>query len=92
MAAPAKEATEVRPERLQGWAREGRTVRLDYGGPVISLSAVGPATLRMRLAPTGELAARRSWAVAKENDEVGHPDRLIGGRRREVVHGDPALG
>jgi alpha-glucosidase len=61
------ELEDVRPGLLSGWTRTGGAIRLDYDGPSIWLSAVGPATLRMRLAPSGELAPRRSWAVARDD-------------------------
>ncbi len=39
-------------------------VELDCGGPRLALTVLTPRMVRVRLAPTGAFAPRRSWAVA----------------------------
>src|SRR6266516_4468545 len=54
---------------LRSYAREGRALILDYGGPRVAITVLTDRLIRVRLAPDGTFAARRSWAVARADDE-----------------------
>src|SRR5438876_7340489 len=53
---------------LRSYTREGRTLILDYGGPRVAITVLTERMIRVRLAPDGRFAARRSWAVARTDD------------------------
>ena len=53
---------------LREYTREGHTFILDYGGPRVAITVLTHRMIRVRLAPGGTFAARRSWAVAREDD------------------------
>src|SRR2546425_11405958 len=53
---------------LRSYAREGRALILDYGGPRVAITVLTDRMIRVRLAPDGTFAARRSWAVARADD------------------------
>ena len=54
---------------LRSYTREGQTLILDYGGPRVAITVLTDRLIRVRLAPEGTFAARRSWAVARADDE-----------------------
>src|SRR5437763_13473599 len=54
---------------LRSSTRQGRTLILDYGGPRVAITVLTDSLIRVRLAPDGTFAARRSWAVARADDE-----------------------
>lgn len=54
--------------RLQRWSQDGPTLRADYGGPVVSIRAISSDMLRIRFAPDGAIALRRSWAVNRPDN------------------------
>jgi alpha-glucosidase len=54
---------------LRSSTREGRALILDYGGPRIAITVLTERMIRVRLAPDGTFDARRSWAVARADDE-----------------------
>src|SRR5437879_11318668 len=56
-------------EALRSYTREGRSLILDYGGPRVAITVLTDRMIRVRLAPDGTFAARRSWAVARADDE-----------------------
>jgi len=59
----------LRQQRL-----DGRTLRLDYGGPGLAVTFVRPGTVRIRLGPGGTLAPRRSWSPVPPDDAFPEPD------------------
>jgi len=54
---------------LRSSTREGRTLILDYGGPRVAITVLTDRMIRVRLAPDGAFAARRSWTAARADDE-----------------------
>lgn len=44
---------------------------LDYGGPRVAITVLTDRIIRVRLAPDGIFAPRRSWAVARADEEFG---------------------
>ena len=56
-------------EALRSYTREGRSLILDYGGPRVAITVLTDRMIRVRLAPDGTFAARRSWAVVRADDE-----------------------
>src|SRR5437588_12032547 len=56
-------------QTLRSYTREGRALILDYGGPRVAITVLTDSLIRVRLAPDGTFAARRSWAVARADDE-----------------------
>src|SRR6266568_8698980 len=54
---------------LRSSIREGRSLIIDYGGPRVAITVLTDRLIRVRLAPDGAFAARRSWAVAPADDE-----------------------
>jgi alpha-glucosidase len=70
---PLKELTRVTESlitlgALRSSTREGRAFILDYDGPRIAITVLTDRIIRVRLAPDGVFAARRSWAVARADD------------------------
>jgi alpha-glucosidase len=53
---------------LRSSTREGRALILDYDGPRVAITILTDRMIRVRLAPDGTFAARRSWAVARADD------------------------
>ncbi len=53
---------------LREWRSAGSALILDYGGPRVAITILTDRIIRVRLAPDGTFAARRSWAVAREDD------------------------
>jgi alpha-glucosidase len=56
-------------ETLRSYERAGRGFILDFGGPRVAITALTERMIRVRLAPDGTFAARRSWAVARADDQ-----------------------
>ena len=56
---------------LHSFIRQGRSLVLDYGGPRVAVTALTDSLIRVRLAPDGEFLVRRSWAVARADEEFG---------------------
>ena len=54
---------------LHSFIRQERSIVLDYGGPRVAVTALTDSLIRVRLAPDGEFLARRSWAVARADEE-----------------------
>ncbi len=54
---------------LHSSTREGRALILEYGGPRVAITVLTDRMIRVRLAPDGMFAARRSWAVARADDQ-----------------------
>ncbi len=61
---PANDPADERAagELVRHW-RAGRAVLADYGGPVLAITPLTDSVVRIRLAPYGVFAPRRSWAV-----------------------------
>jgi alpha-glucosidase len=57
------------PGAVRSLARAGHTVVFDCGGPRLSVSVLAPRIVRVRFAPDGTFAPRRSWAVARPDDD-----------------------
>ncbi len=55
-------------DALRSFSREGRALILDYGGTRVAITVLTDRMIRVRLAPDGTFAARRSWAVARADD------------------------
>ncbi|MEV1290284.1 TIM-barrel domain-containing protein [Micromonospora sp. NPDC049679] len=62
-----------RPGDLRGYRKLGSSVLVDYGGPTLSITLVHPGIARIRLAPTGAFAARRSWSPVPPDEELDPP-------------------
>ena len=58
---------------MTSWSRHERGVVARYGEAAVSVSAVGPGTVRLRLAVDGVFAPRRSWAVTVPEEELPRP-------------------
>ncbi|GIV96760.1 MAG: alpha-glucosidase [Herpetosiphonaceae bacterium] len=59
------------PTRLgavRSWRREGRSLILECGGPSVAITILSPQIVRVRLAPEGTFAPRRSWAVTPPDE------------------------
>ena len=56
---------------LHSSTRDGRSLILDYGGPRVAITILSDRIIRVRLAPDGAFLARRSWAVARADEEFG---------------------
>src|ERR1700682_361467 len=54
---------------LRSYTREGCALIIDYGDPHVAITVLTDRMIRVRLAPDGTFAARRSWAVARADDE-----------------------
>ncbi|KAB8145847.1 DUF5110 domain-containing protein [Chloroflexia bacterium SDU3-3] len=64
---------------VQSHRLEGSTLSLAFGGPVLAITTLTDQIMRVRLAPTGSFAPRRSWAVAA-------PDEEFPGAAAQVAH------
>ncbi len=53
---------------LHSSTRAGRTLILGYGSPCVAITVLTDRIIRVRLAPDGAFAARRSWAVVQADD------------------------
>lgn len=57
------------PGAVQSFTRDSRALTLDCGGPQVRIAVLAPQLVRVRLAPDGAFAPRRSWAVATDDAE-----------------------
>ena len=71
-------------EALHSSTREGRALMLDYGEPRVAITVLTDRIIRVRLAPDGAFVARRSWAVARADDEFGEAVFEIEESEREL--------
>nr|WP_240948027.1 TIM-barrel domain-containing protein [Planosporangium mesophilum] len=53
--------------------RIGRTLFADYGGPAVSVTLLTPGIARIRFAPSGAFAPRRSWSPVPPDDDFDEP-------------------
>ena len=53
---------------LRSSTRVERALMLDYGGPRVAITVLTDRMIRVRLAPDGAFAARRSWAVTRADE------------------------
>ena len=53
---------------LRSFTRPGRALILDYSGTRVAITVLTDRLIRVRLAPDGAFAARRSWAVARADE------------------------
>jgi alpha-glucosidase len=60
----------IRPGALQRWWREGRTLFADFGGPLLSVTALTADIVRFRFAPSGTFSPSRSWTVVPPDDSL----------------------
>src|SRR6266487_6720457 len=70
---------------LRSSIREGRSLIIDYGGPRVAITVLTDRIIRVRLAPEGSFAARRSWAVARADEEFGEAAFEIEESDRELL-------
>ncbi|MFL5659480.1 MAG: hypothetical protein ACJ8CB_35510 [Ktedonobacteraceae bacterium] len=85
---------------LHSYTRAGHTLILDYGGPHVAITVLTDRMIRVRLAPDGTFAARRSWAVVRADDAFPETpfeiERYVSGgatcRRRSWMWGSAASG
>jgi alpha-glucosidase len=54
---------------VRSFTHTGRLLTLDCGGPQVAIAVLTPTLVRVRLAPDGIFAPRRSWAVARADEE-----------------------
>jgi alpha-glucosidase len=65
----AVEPAEIRrPGALARYWHAGRTLFADYGGPLLAVTVLGANVIRIRLAPEGIFAPRRSWGVPRPDE------------------------
>jgi alpha-glucosidase len=57
------------PGAVRAYHHEGTTLILDCDGPLISITPLTERIIRVRLAADGRFEPRRSWAVARADDE-----------------------
>src|SRR5690349_19396430 len=57
------------PGAVRSFTRDSRALVLDCAGPQVQAVVLSPHLVRVRLAPDGTFAPRRSWAVAPPDDE-----------------------
>jgi alpha-glucosidase len=55
-------------ETLQSYEKNSNGLLLNAGGPQVAVTALADNIVRVRLAPAGTFAARRSWAAVGEDD------------------------
>lgn len=54
---------------VHAYTHDERSLILDCGGPRVAITVLTPRIVRVRLATDGAFASRRSWAVARADDE-----------------------
>src|SRR5262245_19973084 len=59
-------------DAVQSFTHAGPSLMLNCGGPLVAIAVLTPTLIRVRLAPNGIFAPRRSWAVARDDDEFDH--------------------
>ncbi|HEY0607075.1 MAG TPA: glycoside hydrolase family 31 protein [Herpetosiphonaceae bacterium] len=59
----------TQPGTVRSYQREGNTLLLDCDGPVVAITPLTDRIIRVRLAPEGAFEPRRSWAVARSDEE-----------------------
>lgn len=69
MSDSAGQAGSQRLGAVQGFEATARGLILDCGGPRLALSVLAAEIVRVRLAPTGDFAPRRSWAVNRPDED-----------------------
>jgi len=57
------------PGEITTFIHDGRSLTIECGRPRIQLTVLTPQLVRVRLAPDGAFAPRRSWAVARADEE-----------------------
>lgn len=62
-------ASPLRPGAIQGYRRDKRTLILHCGEGYLAISVLSSNTVRVRFAPHGKFAPRRSWAVTPPDEE-----------------------
>ncbi len=55
---------------VQSYVQEQRALTLDCGGPKVAITIVTPHIIRVRLAPNGVFAPRRSWDVTLPEEDI----------------------
>jgi alpha-glucosidase len=70
---------------LHSFIREGRSLMLDYGGPRVAITVLTDRIIRVRLGPDGTFMARRSWAVARVDEEFGEVTFEVEESGRELL-------
>ncbi|HEY6408161.1 MAG TPA: TIM-barrel domain-containing protein, partial [Ktedonobacteraceae bacterium] len=73
------------------FTREGRTLILNYSGPQVAITVLTDRMIRVRLAPDGVFPARRSWAVARADDEFGEATFEIEESDQDLMLRTPSL-
>ena len=70
---------------LHSFIRQGRSIVLDYGGPRVAVTVLTDGLVRVRLALDGEFLVRRSWAVARADEEFGEAAFEVEDSGRELL-------
>src|SRR4051794_36657200 len=70
-------AFHTRPGPLRHSWRQGQTLFADYGSPLLAITVLASDLVRIRLAPAGSFAPRRSWAVTPPDDQFISPTFTI---------------
>src|SRR6266516_1439788 len=73
------------PGALHSFMREGRSLVLEYGGPRVAITVLTERVIRVQLAPDGTFEARRSWAVARTDEDFGEATFEIEESGRELL-------
>ena len=76
---------------LRSFTSTGRTLMLDYGGPLVAITMLTERMVRVRLAPEGKFAARRSWAVALPDEAFSETSFEIEDSEQAIIVRTSAL-
>ncbi len=66
---PSTQQTWTTLGAVQALERTERGISCDCGGPRLVIAVLTPTMIRVRLAPSGDLLPRRSWAVTRDDQE-----------------------
>jgi alpha-glucosidase len=74
-----------RPGALVDCWRQGQTLFADYGGPLLAITLLTADLVRIRFAPSGAFAPRRSWAVAPLDEAYAPASFTVDDQVAEIV-------
>ena len=61
---------------VSGYSQQGQALVLDCGTPRVAITPLSDTIMRVRLAPHGSFAPRRSWAI-KPSPRITASDGLV---------------
>src|SRR5689334_18822079 len=77
-------AFHTRPGALRRSWQQGQVFFADYNGPLLAVTVLASDLLRIRLAPAGSFAARRSWAVAPPDTDYPPANFVVDQSQPEI--------